>query len=86
MADLSRIRERIHELAGRRRNVTPAEIEWIVNQLGMLGDGRLYVAGNDVAGKARFAVCPHNKDAKQGKCCYVDEFLTAMVKLGLYEE
>lgn len=95
MAELGRIRERIRELAGRRKNVTLAEIEWVVNQLGRCGYqvstrktlyAHLYVVGSAVAGKARFAVCPHNKDAKQVKTCYVDEFLNAMVRLGLYED
>jgi hypothetical protein len=37
MADLKRIEKRIRELAGRRRNVRLAEIEWVVNQLGLNG-------------------------------------------------
>jgi hypothetical protein len=95
MADFGRIRERICELAGRRKNVTLAEIEWVMNQLGRSGyhvsarktlHAYLYVVGDAVVGKARFAVCPHNKGAKQIKSCYVDEFLNAMIKLGLYED
>lgn len=94
MAELGRLRERICELAGRRKNVTLAEIEWVMNQLDRSGydvssrktlHAHLYVVGDGVAGKARFAVCPHNRGAKQLKSCYVDEFLNAMAKLGLYE-
>jgi hypothetical protein len=95
MAELGRVKEKIRELAGRRKNVTLSEIEWIVNQLGRSGydtnvrktlHTRLYVVGNEISGKVRFGVCPHNKDAKQVKSCYVDEFLSAMIGLGLYED
>ena len=30
----------------------------------------LYAVRDAVAGKARFAICPHNRDAKQIKSCY----------------
>jgi hypothetical protein len=31
-------------------------------------------------------VCTHNPGSKQVKGCYVDDFLNAMMELGLYEE
>lgn len=34
MADLEAIKEAIRDIAGRRKNVTFDEIEWVVNQLG----------------------------------------------------
>jgi hypothetical protein len=37
-------------------------------------------------GPVRFMVCTHNPGSKQVKGCYVDDFLNAMMELGLYEE
>ena len=37
-------------------------------------------------GTVRFGVCSHNRGGKQVKRCYVDDFISAMIELGLYEE
>ncbi|MEO7146100.1 MAG: hypothetical protein ABI165_21610 [Bryobacteraceae bacterium] len=90
MADLGKIGERISEIAGRRHNVTLDEIEWVVNQLARNG----YTVSskkNDhqklfSVDQRRFGVCSHKQGSKQIKRCYVDEFLDAMIDLGLYED
>ncbi len=91
MATLEKIREKISQIAEHRKNTTAFEIEWVVNQLGEHGfeireprrtrHGVLYGVG-----PLRFMVCTHNPGSKQVKACYVDDFLDAMVELGLYEE
>ncbi len=37
MADFSKIKERIGEIARKRKNVTLGDIEWVANQLEMNG-------------------------------------------------
>jgi hypothetical protein len=90
MAELRRVVARITELAGRRKNVSVDEIEWVVNQLNGLGyDTNVRGTQHNKifrVDKAIFTVCSHNKGSKQIKPCYVDNFLNAMVELGLYEE
>lgn len=90
MADVERIKERIGEIAGRRKNVTLADIEWVANQLEINGyrvscrknsHQRLYTVDG-----LRFGVCDHKHGGKQIKACYVDDFMSAMTELGLYEE
>jgi len=90
MAEVDKVKERIAELANRRKNVTLQEIEWVVKQLGINGfetscrtatHNRLFRVGT-----RRFAVCCHNPGSRQVKGCYVDEFLDAMSELGLYEK
>jgi len=91
MATLEKIKERISQIAKHRKNTTAFEIESVVNQLGEHGlevreprrtrHGVLYGVG-----PLRFMVCTHNPGSKQVKACYVDDFLNAMVELGLYEE
>jgi len=91
MATLEKVKEKISEIAGRRKNTTASEIEWVVNQLQQHGfdvreprrtrHGVLYGVG-----PARFMVCTHNPGSKQVKACYIDDFLNAMLELGLYEE
>ncbi len=89
MADIKQIRERIKELAQRRKNVELSEIQWVVNQLESNG----YVVSErsnehntifKVSGR-RFGICHHNPGSKQIKSCYVKEFLNAMEDVGLYE-
>ncbi|MGB7761785.1 MAG: hypothetical protein WBL61_18275 [Bryobacteraceae bacterium] len=89
MADLNKIKERIRELAGRRGNVTLAEIKWVVDRLGELGyrtservatHGKLFGVGS-----TRFMVNCHDRGNKQVKAYSVDDFASAMVELGLYE-
>jgi hypothetical protein len=90
MAELKRVRERIAELAGRPKNVTIQEIEWVVNQLGTLGF-KTHIRGTQhnkifrVNGRI-FSICSHNRGSKQIKSCYVKDFLDALIELGLYEE
>lgn len=90
MANLERIKAVIADIAQRPRNKTASEIKWVVDQLGAQGysvrerktpDGVLYGVES-----TRFGVCTHNPGSKQVKRCYVDDFLDAMVELGLYEE
>ena len=91
MASLEKVLEKIAQIAERRKNTTVSEIEWVVNQLHEHGfqvreprrtrHGVLYGVG-----PVRFMVCTHNPGSKQVKGCYVDDFLNAMVELGLYEE
>ena len=91
MAALEKVIERICQIAERRNNTTTSDIEWVVNQLREHGfqvreprrtrHGVLYGVG-----PVRFMVCTHNPGGKQVKGCYVDDFLNAMVELGLYEE
>jgi hypothetical protein len=91
MAALEKVRERICQIAEHRNNTTTSDIEWVVNQLREHGfqvreprrtrHGVLYGVG-----PVRFMVCTHNPGSKQVKGCYVDDFLNAMMELGLYEE
>jgi hypothetical protein len=90
MADLTQIEKRIRELAGRRRNVQLKEIEWVVNQLRLNGyDTGSRTNGHQTlfrVGTRKFGVCGHNPGGKQIKACYVDEFIDAMIDIGLYDE
>ena len=90
MAELKKVKERIRELAGRRKNVTLSEIEWVVNQLGRNGyDVSSRDNGHQTlfrVARRRFGVASHNPGGKQIKACYVDEFIAAMIDLDLYEE
>jgi hypothetical protein len=65
-------------LAGRRRNVEFSEIEWVVNQLRLNG----YDTGSRTMGIRR----SFNPGSKQVKACYVDEFVAAMIDMGLCDE
>ena len=89
MAELNKVKRHIGELAGRRENVTLAEIEWVVDRLKELGyrtrvreatHGRLFGVGS-----TRFMVNCHNPGSKQVKRYSVDDFVSAMIELGLYE-
>jgi len=90
MATLEKIRERIHEIAGRRNSVTLSEIEWVVNQLAghnyrtsskQARHGKLFGVGSQ-----RFMVNYHNPGHSQVKKYSVDAFLDAMIELGLYDD
>jgi hypothetical protein len=89
MTDVKKIEERISELADRRENVTLAEIKWVVDRLAELGyrtrerpatHGKLFGVGS-----TRFMVNCHNRGSKQVKPYSVDDFVNAMIALGLYE-
>ncbi len=91
MSTIEKVIDKISQIAQRRKNTTVPEIEWVVNQLREHGfevreprktrHGILYGVG-----PVRFMVCTHNPGSKQVKACYVDDFLNAMLELGLYEE
>ena len=91
MASTEKVRETIADIAKRRKNVSASEIDWVVRQLKEHGfdvreprrtrHGLLYGVG-----PLRFSVCTHHAGSKQVKACYVDEFVDAMVELGLYED
>ena len=89
-AERKRVEEHIREIAGRRKNTTLQEIEWVVNQLALLGweTNKRGTSHNMMfrVGEQQFAVCSHNRGNKQLKRCYVDAFLNAMTELGLYED
>jgi hypothetical protein len=95
MASIEKVRSEIARIAQQRKNTTAAEIKWVVDQLGMNGyvarsrktsDGVLYTVGRTGFGVRRFGVCTHNRGTKQVKACYVDDFLGAMIEIGLYDE
>lgn len=94
MASIEKIKTEIAPIAQQRKNTTAAEIKWVVDQLGMNGytarsrntsDGVLYTVGGPQFGVRRFGVCTHNRGNKQVKECCVDDFLEAMIEIGLYE-
>jgi hypothetical protein len=90
MAELGEIKQRIRELAERRQNVTLSEIKWVVDRLNELGyrtserdatHGKLFGVGS-----VRFMVNRHHRGNKQVKRYSVDDFASAMIELGLYED
>ena len=90
MPQLEKIRQRLRELIQRRKNVTFAEIETVLNQLPEHGysvksrkatHGKLF----NVNGQ-RFMICCHNPGSKQVKSFYVKELANAMIELDLYDE
>ena len=90
MSDLAKIRGRLREISERQNNVTIEEIEAVVTALGNLGYSvRSRQAGNHgmlfAIDQVRFGVCTHNKGSKQIKRCYVKNFLSKMIELGIYE-
>ncbi len=90
MAELEQIKARIREIAGRRKNVTFSEIEWVVNQLGRNGY-EVSSRKNDHqtlfrVANFRFGICFHNPGERQIKSYYVDRFLNVMIDLELYDE
>jgi len=95
MASVEKIKTEIARIAKQRKNTTAAEIKWVVDQLEMNGyvarsrdtsDGVLYTVGRTGFGVRRFGVCTHNRGNRQVKACYVDDFLEAMIEIGLYDE
>ncbi len=90
MATIDRIRDAIVNIGRAPKNVTAAQIEWVLNQIEQHGfqvrrrrtlHGMLYVVNS-----SRFSVCTHHPGSKQIKACYVHEFLRAMMEIGLYED
>ena len=84
-----RVRHVIQDIAQRRNNVTLSEIEWVMEKLSGTYKVRRREARHGVLfgiGCQRFMVNNHNPGNKQVKSYSVDEFVNAMVELGLYEE
>jgi hypothetical protein len=89
VASLERIQKVISEIANRRKNVTYEEIEWVANQLEQsyrvtkrkATHGTLFTVGG-----FSFMVSGHNPGQKQVKKYCVDDFIDAMISLGLYED
>lgn len=90
MADIEKIRHTIADIAQRRNNVMISEIDWVLARLGEHGfnvrearktkHGMLYGVES-----CRFSICTHHSGSKQVKACYVDDFVNAMIEIGLYE-
>ena len=89
MASLEEIRGRIRVIASRPKNVTFEEIQWVVSQLQQFYSVKERTAKHgtlfSIAGQ-RFMVSGHNPGRKQVKKYCVDDFINAMVELGLYED
>ena len=84
-----RVRTVIREIAQRRNNVTLSEIEWVMEKLAGTHNVRRRDARHGALfgiDDIRFMVNHHNPGSKQVKSYSVDEFLTAMIELGWYEE
>ncbi|MGA2896866.1 MAG: hypothetical protein ABSE27_04635 [Acidobacteriaceae bacterium] len=88
MSNPEKIKLLIREIAGRKHNVTLAEIERVMNQLqdhctvsSVENDHQRMYAIDGV----RFGVCTHRSGGKQLKAIYVKEFLRAMSETGWYE-
>ena len=89
MADLARIQTVIADIAQRGKNVRLSEIEWVVEQLRQLGyevssrearHGKLFRVDSQ-----RFMVNHHNPGRNKIKAYSVQDFVNAMIELGLYE-
>jgi len=89
MASMDSIKRTIKDIAGRPRNVRYEEIDRIVRQLGdfykvksrRATHGTLFTVGNQ-----HFMVSPHNPGSNQVKKYCVDDFIGAMVELGIYDD
>jgi hypothetical protein len=90
MANESKVRAYIAEIAGRPNNVTEDEIHWVVDQLDNLGLDTARDANDHqvmyTVGGEQFGICTHHRGAKQIKSCYVRKFLAAMSNIGWYED
>ncbi len=88
--DLStRVRSWIQEIAGRRASTTLADIERVLNALEGAYIVKIRPARHGLlcrVGTKRFMVNTHNPGSKNVKKYSVDDFLDAMVELGLYDE
>ena len=91
MANLDRVKARIREIGhGNRKNVTLDDIIWVVDHLGRNGFKTAMRTNSHAkifqVDTLTFSVCTHIAGSSQLKRCYVANFLSAMVELGLYEE
>jgi hypothetical protein len=88
MSDAEKIKKVISEIAGRKQNVTLAEIERVMNQLkdhcSVTLKQNVHQRLYSIDG-VRFSICPHHPGGKQVKAVYVKEFLRAMSETGWYE-
>jgi hypothetical protein len=89
MSNEVKIRSAIREIAGRKKNVTLAEIERLMNQLkehavvtSVENDHQRIYSIDGV----RFGICTHHPGSKQIKSAYVKEFLRVMSETGWYED
>jgi hypothetical protein len=89
MSSMDKVRAAIADIARRRKNVTSDEIGWVINQLKAFRynvrerkakHGYLYGVESQ-----RFMVNFHTGN-KQVKSYSVDDFISAMIELGLYED
>jgi hypothetical protein len=88
MASEEKIRSRILEIASRPRNVTLADIDWVMSQLAHYEE--IVVNENEHSkswslAEATFSLCTHHPGNKQLKFPYVRAFLKAMSTIGWYE-
>jgi hypothetical protein len=90
MSSVEKIKRSIREIAGRKQNVTGAEIHRLV--MGQMKDHcivscvendhqRMYAIDG-----VRFGICTHHPGTKQIKAIYVKQFLRAMAETGWYED
>jgi len=89
MPNMEKIKQSIREIAGRKQNVTLAEIERVMSQLkdhcavsSVENDHQRMYAIDGV----RFGICTHHPGTKQIKAIYVKQFLRAMAETGWYED
>ncbi|WP_158821555.1 hypothetical protein [Granulicella sp. S156] len=88
MASAEKVRTRILELAAEPKDVTLADIDWVMHQLKQFGE--VETGGNAHMKIWRFedtifVICIHKKEFKQLKAAYIKDFLNAMIKTGWYE-
>jgi hypothetical protein len=90
MSSIEKVKERIAQIAGSRKNTQASDIEWVVNQLAANGfNVRVRQNSHGVlygVGRQRFGICTHHPGSKNIKPCYVDDFVSAMIELELYEQ
>lgn len=88
--DADEIREAIRDVARHPHNVAFADIDRIFQNL-----RPFYTHSKKTKrkhswlfeiGDQTFSVSDHNKGRRQVKACYVDNFIDAMINLGLYED
>ncbi len=90
MVKLETIKDSIHAIAGRPKNVTASEIEKLCEQLKQHGYSvsiRTNVHAKLITiNGLSFSICTHNRGSKQIKQCYVTGFLRIMIELELYDK
>ena len=89
MDHAERVRSAIRDIANKRNNVAVEEIEWVVSQLANYHSVTRKEGPHGVRFRVdgqRFGVCTHHRGSKQVKACYVDDFVSAMIELGWFDE